>query len=132
MVYADRIFKYISKNLALRTTISIIDWNDKGTVMLGNSKIFEQKKIELQHLMQRSVGVVRSEKDLKEASVQLEKLYADTETLYQNHKLNTSLCQLRNMINVAHLIIQQSLIRRENRGGYYNKDYDIKYLKETI
>ncbi len=132
LVYADRIYKYISKNLPLRTTISIVDWNDKGTVMLSGSKILQQKTIELQNLMRRFAGVVRSYKDLKEASLQLEMLYSETENLYQKHKLNTALCQLRNMINVAHLIIQQSMDRKENRGGYYNEDYSTKYLKETI
>jgi L-aspartate oxidase len=62
----------------------------------------------------------------------LEELYAETEVLYQKHKLNTVLCQLRNMINVAHLIIQQSLIRKENRGGFYNEDLNKKNLKELI
>src|SRR5690606_34683238 len=108
LVYADRIFKYISKNLPLRTTISVPDWNDEGTIMISGSQILPQKTIELQELMRRFAGVVRNNNDLKKASFQLEKLYFETEALYQNHKLNTALCQLRNMINVAHLIIQQS------------------------
>ena len=132
LVYADRIFKYISKNLPLRTTTTIVEWNDEGTVMLSGSKILHEKTIELQQLMRRFAGVVRNNKDLKEASIQLEKLYTETENLYQKHKLNTALCQLRNMINVAHLIIQQSLIRKENRGGYYNEDYNKENIKETI
>jgi L-aspartate oxidase len=51
------------------------------------------------------------------------------EALYQKYKLNTALSELRNMVNVAHLIIQQSLKRKENRGGYFNEDY--KKVKET-
>jgi L-aspartate oxidase len=132
LVYADRIFKYISKNIPSPTTIAIAEWNDSGTVMLSGSKILPQKILELQLLMRRFAGVVRNNKDLKEASLRLEELYAETEALYQKHKLNTILCQLRNMINVAHLIIQQSLIRKENRGGYYNEDYNNKKIKETI
>lgn len=132
LVYADRIFKHISKNLPLRTTISIAKWNDSGTVMLKTSIILQQKTVELQQLMRRFAGVVRNNKDLKEASIRLEGLYAETEDLYQKHKLNTSLCQLRNMVNVAHLIIQQSLVRKENRGGYFNEDYNKKNIKETI
>ena len=132
LVYADRIFNYISKNLPLRTTILVPDWNDEGTIMISGSQILPQKTIELQLLMRRFVGVVRNNKDLKVASSQLERLYFETEYLYQNHKLNTALCQLRNMINVAHLIIQQSLLRKENRGGFYNEDYNNKKIKETI
>ena len=67
-----------------------------------------------------------------EASIQLEKLYFEAESLYQMSKLNTSICQRRKMINVADLIIQQSLLRKENRGGYYNEDYSKKILKKII
>ncbi len=132
LVYADRIFKYLSKNLPLRPTIVIAKWNDTGTIMLHKSEILPQKTLELQHLMRRFAGVVRNNNDLQQASLKLEKLYSETEILYQIYRLNTALCQLRNMINVAHLIIQQSLLRKENRGGYFNENYFKKYLIETI
>ncbi len=130
LVYADRIYKYLSKHMPLHTTITIPDWNDKGMVFLDQREIIQQKTEELQHLMRRFAGVVRSNDDLKKASFQLKNLYTETEALYQKYKLNTSLSQLRNMVNVAHLIIQQSLNRKENRGGYYNTDYIKKHLKE--
>ncbi len=130
LVYADRIYKYLSKHMPLHTTITIPDWNDKGMVFLDNTEIIQQKTKELQYLMRRFAGVVRSNNDLKKASFQLKNLYTETEVLYKKNKLNTSLSQLRNMVNVAHLIIQQSLIRKENRGGYYNIDYKRKLIKE--
>ena len=46
--------------------------------------------------------------------------------------MNTALSQLRNMVNVAHLIVQQSLERNENRGGFYNIDYERKLLKQKL
>ena len=33
-----------------------------------------------------------------------------------------SVLELRNMINVAHFVIEQALIRKENKGLYYNID----------
>jgi L-aspartate oxidase len=131
LVYADRIFKYLCKHQLFRTTKAIPDWNDEGTVLLKDSEILQQKTMELQKLMRRFAGVVRNNNDLNEASHQLEKLYFETEALYQKHKLNTVLSELRNMVNVAHLIIQQSLKRKENRGGYFNEDYKKK-LKEKV
>lgn len=125
LVYADRIFQYISHNLPLRTTIPIIERNNEGVVISINPELLRQKTMKLQHLMRSFAGIIRNNEDLKKASFQLENLYTETEILYQKYKLNTALCQLRNMINVAYLIIQQSLIRKENRGGYYNKDYKI-------
>jgi L-aspartate oxidase len=131
LVYADRIFKYISKNLPLRTTTTIPEWDDNGTVMFQGSEDLQQKTMELQHLMRIFAGVVRNNNDLKKASLQLEKLYFEMEALYKKHKLNTALSQLRNMVNVAHLIIQQSLKRKENRGGFYNEDYNKENFKKN-
>ena len=132
LVYADRIFHFHRKNLPLRTTKAIPEWNDQGTVLLNNSEILEQKTLELQTLMRNYAGVVRNTENLKQASLQLEKLYKETEVLYQKHKLNTVLSELRNMVNVSHLIIQQSMKRQENRGGYYNENYNTKQIKKSL
>lgn len=123
LVYADRIFQYLCKHKPSRTTKAIPEWNDEGTVLLKGSEILQQKTEQLQRLMRRYAGVVRNNSDLEKASAQLEILYFEMEALYQKHKLNTALSELRNMVNVAHLIIQQSLKRKENRGGYFNEDY---------
>jgi len=133
LVYADRIHKYLcKKHVTLQTNITIPEWNDEGTNFLDRDEILQQKTKELQQLMRRFAGVVRNNNDLQKASAQLEELYYETEALYQKHKLNTALSQLRNMVNVAHLIIQQSIKRKENRGGYYNEDFNKKHLKEKI
>ena len=44
------------------------------------------------------------------------------EVITKESKVSTALCELRNMINVSHLIITQSLERTENKGGYFNID----------
>src|SRR5690606_4231947 len=132
LVYADRIFNYLFKNFPSKATKTLPEWNDKGTFLLGNSDVIQQKTEELQRLMRRFAGIVRNTTNLKLASLQLEKLYFETEALYQQHNLTTALSQLRNMVNVAHLIIKHSLARNENRGGYYNEDYDKKYIKEKV
>ncbi len=124
LVYADRIFQYLCKHQPSQTTKTIPDWNDEGTVFLQGAEILQQKTEELQRLMRSNAGVVRNNSNLRKAAAQLEKLYFETEALYQRHRLNTALSQLRNMVNAAHLIIQQSLERTENRGGFYNKDFD--------
>jgi L-aspartate oxidase len=55
----------------------------------------------------------------------LDLIYNEVDELYRKSKVNTALCELRNMINVAHLIIHQSLERKENRGGCYNIDNEF-------
>ena len=72
--------------------------------------------------MRDYVGIVRSNKRLKRAIKHLDLIYGEVEDLYKESKITSSLCELRNMANVAHLIVTQSLERTENKGGYYNID----------
>ena len=76
----------------------------------------------LQALMRDYVGIVRSNDRLIMAITHLDLIYSEVEAFYKKSKITTTLCELRNMINVAHLIITQSLERNENRGGYFNSD----------
>lgn len=84
--------------------------------------------------MRDFAGIVRSNKRLQNASKQLQQLYEEIEAIYKISKLNTELCELRNMINVAHLIINQSIERRENKGGFFSTDNfeKSKYLQNDI
>lgn len=129
LVYANRIAEYHSKNPDFTTTKEVPRWNDHGMAILKNDEPLLQIRKKLQYLMRSQAGVVRNYGGLLKASHDLEVLYAEIEQLYQNHKLNTGLSELRNMVNVAHLIIQQSLLRKENKGGYYNSDLKKKINK---
>ena len=72
--------------------------------------------------MRDYVGIVRSNDRLSKAINHLDFIYKEVEELYTNLKVATSLCELRNMINVAHMIINQSKDRKENKGGFLNID----------
>lgn len=122
LVYAHNIFKYLSKNEYKSKDIVIPEWNDEGTVIPEEHVLIKHNLKRLQALMRDYVGIVRSNKRLKRAIKHLDLIYAEVEDLYRESKITASLCELRNMINVAHLIITQSLERKENKGGYFNKD----------
>ena len=80
--------------------------------------------------MRDYVGIVRSNSRLTKAARHLDLIYQEVEELYKSAKINTALCELRNMVNVAHLIIHQSLERKHNKGGYYNMD-NVQTEKES-
>jgi L-aspartate oxidase len=122
LVYAHNIFKYHSKNDYESLNINIPDWNDEGTVIPEEHILIQHNLKQLQALMRNYVGIVRSNKRLKRAIKHLDLIYNEVEDLYKESKITTSLCELRNRINVAHLIINQSLDRVENKGGYFNID----------
>lgn len=122
LVYAHNIFKYLSADSHDTKSLSIPDWNDEGTSIPKEHILIQHNLKELQALMRDYVGIVRSNDRLRKAIVRLDLIYNEVEEFYKESKITTTLCELRNMINVAHLIIGQSLERKENRGGYFNMD----------
>lgn len=122
LVYAHNIYKYHSKHHLKLVDVNIPLWNEEGTVIPKEHVLVEHNLKELQALMRDYVGIVRNNRRLKQAVKRLNVIYDEVEELYRESKVTTSLCELRNMINVAHLIIHQSLERKENKGGYFNSD----------
>ncbi len=122
LVYAHNIFEYQSENSTKPIEFIIPEWNDEGTSIPKEHVLVQHNLLQLQALMRDYVGIVRSNDRLTKAIDHLDSIYKEVEELYKNSKIATSLCELRNMVNVAHLIISQSLERKDNRGGYYNID----------
>ncbi|TYA52362.1 L-aspartate oxidase [Formosa maritima] len=122
LVYAHNIYKYHCGNSMIYKEQIIPSWNDDGTNIPKEHIVIKHNLKELQSLMRDYVGIVRSNYRLNKAITHLDVIYKEVEELYRVSKISTTLCELRNMINVAHLIIGQSLNRKENKGGYYNID----------
>lgn len=122
LVYAHTVFKHILSKPKTINTPQIPAWNDKGATITKEHVLIQHNLKQLQTLMRNYVGIVRSDNRLKKAIIRLNIIYTEIEELYKFSKINTSLCELRNMINVAHLIINQSIERKENKGGYFNTD----------
>jgi L-aspartate oxidase len=78
---------------------------------------------ELQSIMSSYVGIVRSDLRLKRAFDRLNIIYHETEELYNRSILNIKICELRNLVNVAYLIIKMAMERKESRGLHYSLDY---------
>jgi L-aspartate oxidase len=72
----------------------------------------------LQHLMQNNVGIVRDEKDLLVAKNQLQSWKNEVAAMQKQHQITKDFYELKNMIAVGILIVDQSIARRENRGGF--------------
>jgi L-aspartate oxidase len=101
----------------------IPDWNAEGTAHPEEMVLITQSLKEVQAIMSNYVGIVRSNLRLRRAFDRLEILYKENETLYQQTTVSPKLCELRNIINVAYLIIKQAMQRKESLGLHYNLDY---------
>lgn len=124
VVYADQAAKHAIERFE-RTEIQegIPDWNFEGTSNTEEMLLILQSKREMQQIMSNYVGIVRSNLYLKRAMRRLEILWHETEELYNKTTPNRDLCELRNMIAVAYLVIKQGRDRKESVGCHYNVDY---------
>ncbi len=114
-----------AKGLTINTQIP--EWDAEGTVLNEEMILITQTTKELREIMSNYVGIVRSNLRLKRAMDRLEILYRETEDLYDKSILTVKICELRNMINVAYLVIKMASQRKESRGLHYSLDYpDLK------
>ncbi len=99
------------------------EWNDEGTTFPEEMVLITQSEKEVNQIMGYYVGIVRSDLRLKRAWNRLDILYQETESLFKRSKPSRQLCELRNIINVAYLIMRQALERKESRGLHFTVDY---------
>ncbi|MCF8309415.1 MAG: L-aspartate oxidase [Bacteroidales bacterium] len=101
----------------------IPDWNPGGTTLTEEMVLITQSHKELRSIMSDYVGIVRSNLRLKRALDRLEIIFEETEQLYRESTVIQEICELRNLINVAELIIKMAMERKESRGLHYSLDY---------
>ena len=104
----------------------IPSWNSEGTTQPNEMILITHNRTELQNLMSNYVGIVRSDIRLKRALDRLRIIYGETEALYERTILSHSLCELRNLIGVAYLIVKFAMARKESIGLNYSSDYPPK------
>ncbi len=109
-----------------RHEIRIPNWDSEGTVLNEEMVLITQSRKELQSIMSSYVGIVRSDLRLKRAFDRLMTIYKETEDLYEKSVLTVELCELRNLVNVAYLIIKHASQRKESIGLHYSIDYPNK------
>ena len=124
VVYADQAARHASAQLP-KVVIQegIPDWDFEGTQHTEEMLLIIQSKREMQTIMTNYVGIVRSNLSLKRAMRRLAILFEETEELYNKTKPHRELCELRNMIAVAYLVIKQGRELKESVGCHYNADY---------
>jgi len=69
------------------------------------------------------VGIVRSEHRLDRARRRTRLIFEETEEFYRKSRVSAGLCELRNMIAVAWLIIRSAATRHESRGLHTMSDH---------
>lgn len=124
IVYADAAAKHsITCVDKYEYNEGIPSWNDEGTNSPEEMVLITQSMREVNQIMSSYVGIVRSNLRLKRAWDRLDILYTETEDLFRRSTASKEICELRNMINVAYLIMRQAMERKESRGLHFTLDY---------
>jgi L-aspartate oxidase len=105
---------------------TIPDWDAEGTAHPEEMVLLIQSLREVQAIMTNYVGIVRSDLRLQRAFDRLEILYKENEALYLKTTISPKLCELRNLINVAYIIIKHARQRKESVGLHYSINYPKK------
>ena len=135
MVFAHRAYRHavqMVKNPLPGTPLNLPDaseipnWKTEGTNVPKEMILITQSVKEMKLLMSDYVGIVRNNERLRRAMKRLDLLYEETEALYEKTVVSPQLCELRNMITVAYLIVKCAEFRHESRGLHFNTDYPAK------
>lgn len=100
----------------------IKDWDGSNTSANKEHILITRVRQEVQEIMNDYVGIVRSDRRLNNAYKRLKIIYEETEDLFKKSYLSAGICELRNLITTGYLICKQSIERKVNKGGFFNRD----------
>ena len=124
MVFAISASKDIGELLACAPEIpAIADWDESQVTDSDEAVVISHNWEELRRFMWDYVGIVRTDKRLQRATHRVNLLKQEILEYYSNFKVSNDLIELRNLVQIAELIIRCALTRRESRGLHYTLNY---------
>lgn len=103
---------------------AIPEWNEDGMKIMDEMVMVSYLRRQLQEMMSDLVSIIRSNARLLLAQKKQKEIFDAVNELYSYSILSPKLSELRNLTNISYLIIKHSLKMKENKGAFYNKDFD--------
>ncbi|MCP5197614.1 MAG: L-aspartate oxidase [Gammaproteobacteria bacterium] len=112
------------------------EWDESRVTDSDEEVVVSHNWAELRQFMWDYVGIVRTDKRLQRARRRVELLLGEIDEYYGNFRISGNLIELRNLAQVAELIICSALARKESRGLHYTLDYpqaeDSTPVRDTV
>jgi L-aspartate oxidase len=116
--------------------LAIPDWDPGRAVPPDEGVIVKQNWDEVRALMWNYVGIVRTDKRLARAQRRLDNLLEEIQEYYWGYFVTRDLLELRNVADVARLIVACAQERKESRGLHYTLSWpqrdDANCLRDTV
>lgn len=98
-------------------------WDESQVEDADEQVVIQHNWHELRLFMWDYVGIVRSTKRLERALRRITMLQQEIDEYYAHFRVSNNLLELRNLVQVAGLIVRCALQRKESRGLHYTLDY---------
>lgn len=133
IVYARAAAEHILTNQDKSPLIEHLpEWDESQVSCSDEEVIIQHNWHELRLFMWDYMGIVRSTKRLERALRRIELLKLEINDYYQHFRVSNNLIELRNLLQVAELMVRCAMARKESRGLHYNIDYPEKNSKNEL
>ncbi|MBT1535626.1 L-aspartate oxidase [Ralstonia solanacearum] len=105
------------------TSAQVPAWDESRVTDADEEVVVSHNWDELRRMMWNYVGIVRTNKRLERAQHRIALLREEIAEYYANFRVSHDLLELRNLVEVASLIVDSALSRHESRGLHFSRDY---------
>ncbi|MEM1132231.1 MAG: L-aspartate oxidase [Pseudomonadota bacterium] len=109
-------------------------WDESRVTDSDEEVVVQHNWREIRRFMWDYVGIVRTTKRLERAQNRVRLLAEEVEEYYGNFRVTADVIELRNLVDVAGLIVTSALAREESRGLHYTQDFpgQLAEAKDTV
>ncbi|NOH81785.1 L-aspartate oxidase [Vibrio sp. RE86] len=98
-------------------------WDESQVNCSDEEVVIQHNWHELRLFMWDYMGIVRTDRRLERALRRIQLLQQETLEYYSNFRVSNNLLELRNLLQVAELMVRCAMERKESRGLHYTLDY---------
>lgn len=124
MVFGQAVAAHIREQQTIPPLHSALrPWDDSRVTDADELVVIHHNWGELRHMMWNYVGIVRTNKRLERAANRIALLRSEIQDFYAHFHVTKDLLELRNLVDVADLIVRSAQERKESRGLHFSRDY---------